>query len=569
MLKHLYTRVSYIIALICSWHFACTYFAIPEYLLPSPAAIAQTFYTNANLLSVHSLYTGIEVVAGILLAIFLALVCGVVYTFCPKFERFLRPILVVMQTMPSFLFMPFLLLWFGFGLLPKMIIVTLTGFFPITLAFIEGLKRPPAALLELESLFHATPFRAFMYLRLPAALPAFFTGLRWACLQGSVAVIAADWLGASHGLGYLILTSYSRLQIPLLFCCVIILIVYAHMLMRVALLLEGRCVFWIGINSPQSPSGVTRGSKNTIKQPGSSDHVRGKLIVILLFLFTTAATAASSKTPVKIALEWFLNPHHAPFIIAQTKGYFSDEGLDVTFYPANGSQEGCRQALQGSVDFAITHEPQVLIMDAKGMHLETVAVIIPETLEVILSAIPLNKAEKALLGKTVAHGSGGAGSLTFAVMHQVLKNLDLTENDVTIIMAKNCLVTGFIAGNIDVVFNLYRTYQLHDIKKHMKRPFFVYELKDFGVPSFASMVLVCGATVPADVKLKMTRVLQKAVDYIHNHSDAAYECVRLYRPELDTVENKDVWPLVHPIFAKDVTPIASMAALKDFLKNTK
>lgn len=282
---------------------------------------------------------------------------------------------------------------------------------------------------------------------------------------------------------------------------------------------------------------------------------------------TKTKNVSETKTPVKIALEWFLNPHHAPFIIAQTKGYFSDEGLDVTFYPANGSQEGCRQALQGSVDFAITHEPQVLIMDAKGMHLETVAVIIPETLEVILSAIPLNKADKALLGKTVAHGSSGAGSLTFAVMHQVLKNLGLTENDVTIIMAKNCLVTGFIAGNIDVVFNLYRTYQLHDIKKHMKRPFFVYELKDFGVPSFASMVLVCGATVPADVKLKTTRALQKAADYIHNHSDAAYECVRLYRPELDTVENKDVWPLVHPIFAKDVTPIASTAALKDFLKN--
>jgi putative hydroxymethylpyrimidine transport system permease protein len=246
MLTQILKRFLYITGLITLWHFACMYLAIPEYLLPSPVAIAQTFYTNANLLSIHSIYTGVEVVSGIFLAIFFALLCGVIYTFCPRFERFLRPVLVVMQTMPSFLFMPFLLLWFGFGLLPKMIIVTLTGFFPITLAFIEGLKRPPSALVELESLFHATPFRAFIYLRLPAALPAFFTGLRWACLQGSVAVIAADWLGASHGLGYLILTSYSRLQIPLLFCCVIILIVYAHMLMRAAKWAEGRCVFWIG-----------------------------------------------------------------------------------------------------------------------------------------------------------------------------------------------------------------------------------------------------------------------------------------------------------------------------------
>jgi putative hydroxymethylpyrimidine transport system substrate-binding protein len=279
------------------------------------------------------------------------------------------------------------------------------------------------------------------------------------------------------------------------------------------------------------------------------------------------ASQAAANTPIKIALEWFLNPHHAPFIIAETNGYFAAENLDVTFYPANGSQEGCRQALQGSVDFAITHEPQALIFAAKGMPLETVAVIIPETLEVILSAIPLNKTDKALLGKTLAHGSSGAGSLTFAVMHQMLKNLNLTEEDVTIILAKNCLVTGFIAGSIDVVFNLYRTYQLHDIKKHMTRPFFVYELKDFGVPTFASMVLVCGTTVPADVKAKMTRALQKAVDYIHKDPGAAYECVRHYRPELDTAENKDVWPSVHPIFAKDVTPRPSTAVLMDFLAN--
>jgi putative hydroxymethylpyrimidine transport system substrate-binding protein len=287
------------------------------------------------------------------------------------------------------------------------------------------------------------------------------------------------------------------------------------------------------------------------------------MTVGVIFLPTSITTMASpsTNTPVKIALEWFLNPHHAPFIIAQTNGYFADENLDVTFYPANGSQEGCRQALQGSVDFAITHEPQVLIFAANGMPLETVAVIIPETLEVILSTIPLDQ----LKGKTVAHGSSGAGSLTFAVMHQFLKNRGLTEGDVTIIMAKNCLVTGFITGTIDVVFNLYRTYQLHDIKKHMKRPFFVHELKDFGVPSFASMVLVCGAAVPAEVRLKMTRALQKAVDFIHANPDAAYECVRRHRAELDTLENKDVWPSVRPIFAKDVTSRPSTAELKDFL----
>ncbi len=230
--------------IISLWQLFVYFFAIPEFLLPSPFVIGRSIVTNAYLLMMHGFYTGSEILMGLCLAIFLSLMCGIFYIFFPRFEHFLRPMLVVMQSMPSFLFMPFLLLWFGFGLLPKMIIVTLTGFFPITLALIDGLKHPPAALKELESLFRATPFRSFIYLRLPAALPAFFTGLKWACLQGAVAVIAADWLGANHGLGYLILTSYSRLQIPLLFSCVIILIFYAHVLMLITHWLERTCIFW-------------------------------------------------------------------------------------------------------------------------------------------------------------------------------------------------------------------------------------------------------------------------------------------------------------------------------------
>lgn len=228
------------------WQVCVVLFSVPEFLLPSPLVIAHSFLNNAHLLTTHAFYTGVEVVVGLFLAVVLSLLCGVIYIFFPRFEHILRPILVVMQSMPSFLLMPFLLLWFGFGLLPKMIIVTLTGFFPMALAFIDGLKRTPPTVYELGALFQATSFRSFIYLRLPAALPAFFTGLKWACLQGSVAVIAADWLGASHGLGYLILTSYSRLQIPLLFSCVLILIVYAHFLMNAARWLERTFVFWEG-----------------------------------------------------------------------------------------------------------------------------------------------------------------------------------------------------------------------------------------------------------------------------------------------------------------------------------
>ncbi|MDP3372440.1 MAG: ABC transporter permease [Candidatus Paracaedibacteraceae bacterium] len=239
-------RISAVLCVILIWQYACVYSGIPEYFLPNPAAIANVFLVNTYLLITHASYTGLEILAGLGLAVILAFMCGIIFTYFPIFDRLFRPVLVVMQSMPSFVFMPLLLLWFGFGMLPKMIIVTLTGFFPMALAFLDGLKRTPAAFCELESLFNATAFRSFVYIRLAAALPAFFTGLRWACLQGSVAVIAADWLGSNHGLGYLILTSYSRLQIPLMFACVIILVMYAHVLMRTVKWIEHRVVFWEG-----------------------------------------------------------------------------------------------------------------------------------------------------------------------------------------------------------------------------------------------------------------------------------------------------------------------------------
>lgn len=240
MLKRLFA----LFCVISIWQCFCVYGNIPEYFLPSPIAIGNVFLANAHLLVVHASYTGVEILAGLGFSVMLAFTCGLIFAYFPVFDRFMRPMLVVMQSMPSFVFMPLLLLWFGFGMLPKMIVVTLTGFFPLALALLDGLKRTPATFCELESLFRATTLRSFVYVRLPSALPSFFTGLRWACLQGSVAVIAADWLGANHGLGYLILTSYSRLQIPLLFACVIILVVYAHLLMQAVKSVEHRIVFW-------------------------------------------------------------------------------------------------------------------------------------------------------------------------------------------------------------------------------------------------------------------------------------------------------------------------------------
>jgi ABC-type nitrate/sulfonate/bicarbonate transport system substrate-binding protein len=286
------------------------------------------------------------------------------------------------------------------------------------------------------------------------------------------------------------------------------------------------------------------------------------LIVFLSFLFCGYCVAEAT---LKIALDWTLNPHHTPFILADVNGYFKEEGISVSFHPASSSQEGCRLAAAGAYDFACTHEAQLFFMHQKNIHLIPVAYLIPTTLEVIISRVPY----KDLKGKTLAHGSSGAGNLTHRVIASVLSSQGLTETDVTLLMAKNALMSGFLSKNIDVVFNAYKTYQIIDLECHTSEPFFVWELKEFGVPTFASLIVVAGPHVCIADRLKLERALQKAIDYIHKNPHAACAKMLNYRFELNTPENKRVWDRLYPLFADHVSPAlyaTQRHALEQFCK---
>jgi putative hydroxymethylpyrimidine transport system substrate-binding protein len=286
--------------------------------------------------------------------------------------------------------------------------------------------------------------------------------------------------------------------------------------------------------------------------------------LLAYFVFENASYSEKLQS-VKIALEYFLNPHHAPIIVAIQNGYFKEENLQVSLYSASGSQEGCRQAASGGADFALTHEAQMLILGEKGLNLTPIAYLIPDTLEIILSRCPLDQ----IKGKVISHSSSGAGSLTFALIHQFLKSQNLSENDVTLILGKNALVQMFLAGKVDVVFNVYKTYQLYDVQKHNSNPYYVWPLKQFGIPAFASMVMVCGDHVPADVRLKMQRALQRAIDFIHASPDKTLDLLLTYKPELDSESNKAVWPMVKDVFSISIDPSAyaeQINKLKGFLQ---
>lgn len=217
---------------------------LPSYILPSPYQVLTAIHNNASLLTWHGFLTFSQVITGLLIATLTGILMTLSLDRYPKFQEFIQPILVVLQATPSFILMPLLMIWLGYGLLPKMMVVCLSGFFPITLCFLDSLKRTPKEWLELALVMKGKPFQILKHIRWPAALPGLFSGLRLAAIHAPLTVLAADWNGASEGLGYLVMLCHGRLQIDLMFACLFCTVFLTLLLNRLILFLERKFIFW-------------------------------------------------------------------------------------------------------------------------------------------------------------------------------------------------------------------------------------------------------------------------------------------------------------------------------------
>ncbi|MCX7337961.1 MAG: ABC transporter substrate-binding protein [Alphaproteobacteria bacterium] len=263
--------------------------------------------------------------------------------------------------------------------------------------------------------------------------------------------------------------------------------------------------------------------------------------IVIFFLYSTLSQAASLTT-IKVSLDWFLNPHHAPLIIGIEKGFFRENGLDVQLIPVSGSLEGCIQAAAGHIDFAITNQPQWLIQKSRGLDLRFVFCLVPEPLEVLISRFPIDQ----LKGKYIGHASSGCG-FSCAVLKEVLGNQKIKLDEIELIYTRQALVMAFLSGQVDAITNAFRSYELEDIKNH-DNAIHVYPIEELGIPSFASMILVSGPHVSGASIERFQKALKKSCHYIQSNSEDSWTCFKNYRPELDTPANQKIWPLVAVLF---------------------
>jgi putative hydroxymethylpyrimidine transport system permease protein len=162
----------------------------------------------------------------------------------PLIERALGPLLVVAQALPVFAIAPLLVIWFGFGMGPKLVMSALIIFFPVATTFFEGLRRTDPGLLDLARLNHAREGDVLRLIRVPSALPSLAGGLRVAAAIAPLGAIVGEWVGSSSGLGLLMLHANARMQTDLVFAALVIVVALALALWALTGALLRRVVHW-------------------------------------------------------------------------------------------------------------------------------------------------------------------------------------------------------------------------------------------------------------------------------------------------------------------------------------
>ena len=211
--------------LLLFWHFLVIFADLPKFILPSPMLVMETFISNFSLIFKHAIVTGSEILLGLLAGTVLGSFTAICLAISPLARTIVRPMMVLSQALPVFALAPLLTLWLGYGLWPKILMALLIIYFPVTSAFFDGLMNTPKGMLDLSRVMNGTPWRIMLNLRIPAAGPGLASGLRLAAVYAPIGAIIGEWVGASEGLGYLMLLANGRAKIDLMFAALIVLVV--------------------------------------------------------------------------------------------------------------------------------------------------------------------------------------------------------------------------------------------------------------------------------------------------------------------------------------------------------
>jgi NitT/TauT family transport system permease protein len=214
-----------VILAVALWYGAVLLFQVPPYLLPLPHVVVQRIGEDFDFLLKHSVFTTSITLGGFLLSVAVGIPLAFLIVSSTVIDKAIMPWLILSQTFPKVALAPLIVVWFGLGVVPKLLVTFLVAFFPIVIATVIGLRSMERDMVELAQSMRSSRLQTFWYFRLPLALPSVFGGLKVSVAFAVVGAVIAEWVGASRGLGYLLLTANASLDTALLFAVLVILMI--------------------------------------------------------------------------------------------------------------------------------------------------------------------------------------------------------------------------------------------------------------------------------------------------------------------------------------------------------
>jgi ABC-type nitrate/sulfonate/bicarbonate transport system permease component len=233
-----------LVALGLTWELAVRINNTPRWMLPPPSAIIESFQNDWRMLAYHTRATLVEVLLGFALALVAGILTGVAIDSSRIIERTVYPLLIASQTIPMVVLAPLFLIWFGYGLLPKVLITALVAYFPLAVNTVDGLRSGDRETLSMLRSMGASRWQRFRLAKVPAALPSVFSGARIAVAFCVIGAVFGELVGAKEGLGYLMERAASQFETARVFAAIFILAFMGVGLFAVVALLERLLLPW-------------------------------------------------------------------------------------------------------------------------------------------------------------------------------------------------------------------------------------------------------------------------------------------------------------------------------------
>lgn len=231
-----------LVVLLAVWQLVSVMGWVPGYMLPSPVNVALAFWKDMPILWGHLLVTLQEAFLGLFLGVTIGFVFAVLMDAFDILYRALYPVLVISQTIPTVAIAPLLVLWFGYEMTPKVVLVVLVTFFPVTVGLLDGFKAVDRDEIGLLRSMGATRWQIFRHLKCPWAMPQFFSGLRIAAAYSVVGAVISEWLGGFNGLGVYMTRVKKAFAFDKMFGVIFLISVVSLVLMALVDLAERKCM---------------------------------------------------------------------------------------------------------------------------------------------------------------------------------------------------------------------------------------------------------------------------------------------------------------------------------------